>query len=164
MRGDISVNPLDPQCAKCFGPLNTDARHRFTLSAVWQGPWGVSVSGMFRYRSALPYTRLFSQDRDGDGTPELVDANGDGFALDLVGTEHVNGGRGDDFSQLDLRVAKEFRFASDAFGIELIAEMFNVFNEENPGVFNRFGQPNAFAGDPLQGEQQLVQLGARVRF
>jgi hypothetical protein len=60
-------------------------------------------------------------------------------------------------------VSKEFTFA-DRFGLEIIGEIFNVFNEENPTLFDRTGQANAFAGDPLQGEQQLAQLGLRFRF
>jgi hypothetical protein len=158
---DVSVNPLDPLCGACFGPLNTDARHRVTLSGVFRGPWGINVSGMFRYRSATPYTFHTSNDR-----------NGDGFRIDLPpGVSHVNSERGEDFSQFDLRLAKEFTFGP--VGLELIAEMFNVFNEENPAVFNLAFDaagtptalvPTAFAGDPLQGEQQLIQLGLRVRF
>lgn len=151
-RRDVSANPLDPQCAKCFGPLNTDARNRVTLSAVYRAPFGINVSGMFRYRSALPYSAFVVQD-----------LNGDGFAYDFPGGLGVNSERGSSFSQLDLRLSKEITFG-DQFGVELIAEVFNVFNEENPTVFNRFGEPNAYAGDPLQGEQQLAQLGVRFRF
>ena len=151
-RRDVSADPLDPQCSKCFGPLNTDARNRVTLSAVYRAPLGINVSGMFRYRSALPYTSYVAQD-----------LNGDGFAYDFPGNRGVNTERGDSFSQLDLRLSKEFTFANE-FGFELIAEVFNVFNEENPTFFNRFGEPNAYAGDPLQGEQQLAQLGVRFRF
>src|SRR6185436_13404752 len=71
-RGDISADPLNPQCDRCFGPLNTDARHRVTLSGLWRGPWDVNVSGMFRYRTALPYTAFVTQD-----------LNADGFLMDL---------------------------------------------------------------------------------
>jgi hypothetical protein len=149
---DVSANPLDPLCDACIGPLNTDARHRITLSGVWQGPWGLNLSGMYRYRSGLPYTEFVAQD-----------LNGDGFALDLPPGRSVNSGRGDSFSQLDVRVGKEFSFA-DRLTLELIAEVFNVFDEDNPALYNRFGVPNAFAGDPLQGEQQLAQFGLRVRF
>ena len=42
--------------------------------------------------------------------------------------------------------------------------MFNVFNEKNPARYDRFGVAHAFAGDPLQGEQRLAQLGLRLRF
>jgi carboxypeptidase family protein/TonB-dependent receptor-like protein len=158
---DVSVNPLNPLCDACTGPLDTDARHRVTLSAVYQGPWGVNAAGMFRYRSATPYT-LHS----------AVDRNGDGFRLDLApGVSEVNSARGDSFSQLDVRLSKDFTFGRA--GIEVIAEMFNVFNEKNPTahtlVFDAAGnpiglQPTAYAGDPLQGEQRLTQLGLRIHF
>jgi outer membrane receptor protein involved in Fe transport len=157
---DVSVNPLDPLCDACIGPLNTDARHRFTLSTVYQGPWGINASGMFRYRSATPYT-VYRTD----------DPNRDGYRLDLLPGGKVNSERGHSFSQFDLRLGKEFTFGP--VGLELIAEMFNVFNEKNPAgyglVFNSAGQPigarpSIYAGDPLQGEQRLAQLGLRVRF
>jgi Carboxypeptidase regulatory-like domain/TonB dependent receptor len=151
-RRDVSVNPLDPQCGQCFGPLDTDARHRLTVSAVYRAAWGVNVSGMLRYHSATPYTKFVA-----------ADLNGDGFAYDLPPRTHVNSGRGAAFSQLDMRLSKEFRFAGE-YGIELIAEVFNLLNEKNPAVFNRFGQATAYAGDPLQGEQRLAQLGLRLHF
>ena len=163
--GDLSVNFRDPGCDQCFGPLDTDARHKITFSTVYRAPFGINVSGMLRYRSALPYS-----ERDGR------DLNGDGQLSDLVaGTEHVNNLRGESFSQFDMRVAKEFGFTS-SFGVELIAEVFNLFNETNPVAFNgqrftatgapnpAFRQPTAYAGDPGQGEQRLIQLGARIHF
>ncbi len=156
---DVSINPLDPQCGACTGPLITDARNRITLGGVWRAPWGINVAGTFRYRSALPYLEFAGRD-----------LNGDGFVIDLpAGVNEVNNRRGDSFQQLDVRVAKEFTFAGD-YGVELIAELFNVTNETNPAGFvgNRaaanFGQATTFAGDPGQGEQQLWQLGVRFTF
>jgi len=160
---DVSVNPLNPQCGACFGPLNTDARHKLTVSGLYNGPWGLLVAGMYRYRSDLPITLHSNRD-----------LNGDGFRIDLApGVSHVNSARTDSsFQQFDLRLSKEFTFG-DRLSLELVAEMFNVFNEENPASFalifdangNPIGtQPTAFAGDPLQGEQRLTQLGVRVRF
>jgi TonB dependent receptor/Carboxypeptidase regulatory-like domain len=155
---DVSVNPLDPLCGACFGPLNTDARHRFTLAGAYRGPWDVVFSGMFRYRSALPYTVHAGRD-----------LNGDGFAIDLPPGGSVNTERGASFSQFDVRIAKEFSFTDD-FSIELIGEIFNLFDEDNPAGFVGaqssaiFGKPTSFAGDPLQGEQRLAQLGLRLRF
>jgi Carboxypeptidase regulatory-like domain/TonB dependent receptor len=163
--GDLSVDFRNPRCGDCFGPLDTDARHKVTFSTVYRAPFDFNISGVFRYRSGLPYS-----ERDGR------DLNGDRFLSDLAaGADGVNSLRGESFSQLDLRLAKDFRIAS-SFGVEVIAEVFNVFNETNPAVFNGqrftstgapnplFRQPTAYAGDPLQGEQRLVQLGARVRF
>lgn len=157
--GDQSVNPLDPLCDRCFGPLNTDARHRITFSAVYQAPFGINLAGIARYRSALPYTEWAGQD-----------LNGDGYAFDLPSdVPHVNSRRGSSSSQIDLRVGKDFAFAA-GYGLEVMAEVFNLLNEDNPSRYignrraNNFGQPTAFAGDPLQGEQRLLQLGLRLRY
>ncbi len=165
---DNTVNPLDPGCSACFGPLNTDARHRVTLSGVYSAPYAINVSGIFRYHSGLPYTEWTGRD-----------INGDGYAFDLVpGVAHVNNLRGASFSQFDVRLAKELNFAGN-YGLELIVEMFNVFNSKNPAGYigncgydvaskqctnPTFKQATAYAGDPGQGEQRLLQLGARVRF
>ena len=156
---DVSVNPLDPLCGACIGPLNTDARHRVTLGATWSVSRGFVVAGLFRYRSATPYLIYAGRDLDGDG-----------FPLDLPpGVTEVNAGRGSSFSQLDLRASKTFRFGKSA-GVEILAEVFNLFNAKNPAGFtgnqsaNNFGEATTFAGDPLQGEQRLAQLGLRLRF
>jgi hypothetical protein len=156
---DVSVNPLDPQCDACSGPLNTDARHRFTLGVVYSAPLGIIASSFFRYRSATP-VNIYS------GT----DLNGDSFVIDLPpGVSHPNSGRGHSFSQFDLRISKDFLFTKDV-GVEIIAEVFNLFNSTNPAGYvgnmssSAFGKPSFFAGDPLQGEQRLAQLGLRVHF
>jgi hypothetical protein len=158
---DVSVNPLNPLCAACTGPLDTDSKHRITLSAVYQAPWGINAAGMFRYHSGTPYTLHSSKD-----------LNGDGFRLDLPpGVSTVNSARGASFSQFDLRLSKDINVGP--VGLELIAEVFNVFNAKNPNayslVFDANGNPigatpTAFAGDPLQGEQRLAQLGLRLKF
>jgi outer membrane receptor protein involved in Fe transport len=153
---DRTVDSTNPKCGRCFGPLYTDARHRFTFGGIYTAPWEVKIAGFFRYRSALPYNELHPL------TPQ--DINGDGFSGDLApGVSHVNTGRGASSSQLDVRFSKDFIFGGD-FGIEVLAEIFNVFDEDNPATFDRFGEANAFAGDPLQGEQRLWQFGARVHF
>jgi len=155
-QNDRSVDSRNPKCDRCEGPLYTDARHRVTFGGIFTAPWDIKVAGFFRYRSALPYNKL------DPATP--LDVNGDGFSGDLApGVSHVNTERGHSFEQLDVRVSKDFVFGGD-FGIELLAEMFNVFDEKNPATFDRFGVAHAFAGDPLQGEQRLMQLGARVHF
>src|SRR5205814_4111325 len=53
---DTSVNPLNPDCNACNGPLDTDATHRITLSTVYRAPFGINLSGIVRYHSAFPYT------------------------------------------------------------------------------------------------------------
>jgi outer membrane receptor protein involved in Fe transport len=151
------VNPLDPYDNAGTGPLFTDARHRVTLSTLYHAPLGFNVSGILRYHSAFPYT-LFAP-----GNP----TNNFGYKNKLAGASHVNTERGDNFSQIDVRVSKEFRFGGN-LGIELIGEIFNLLNSKNGVRFVRNSsgvyEPTVFAGDTGQGEQRLAQLGARFRF
>jgi carboxypeptidase family protein/TonB-dependent receptor-like protein len=156
---DGSVNPLNPDCSACNGPLDTDARHRVTLSGTYRAPFGINLSGILRYRSALPYT-VFAL----DSTGAKLDLNHDGYAQDLApGHAHVNDARGDSFEQVDIRVAKEFRFMRN-YGVELIGEVFNLLNAKNAAIFDSTGGAHAYAGDPGQGEQRLMQFGVKVRF
>lgn len=148
---DVSANPLDPNCNACYGPLYTDARHKVALGAVYTAPYAINLSGVFRYHSPKPYMKF-----------DNVDYNGDGYNLDLLPGHHVNEGRGNSFEQLDLALSKEFPIGP--VGLEVIAQLFNVFNAKNPALDNRFGNATAFAGDPGQGEQRLLQLGGRLRF
>jgi outer membrane receptor protein involved in Fe transport len=163
---DQTVDPYDPLCKKCYGPLNTDSRHKFTISATYQLPLDFSLSGMFRYRSATPYTEW-----DSSLDPNT---NNDGYTFELrPGTAHVNIKRGHDFSQFDMRFAKAFKFGGD-IKIEVLAEIFNLFNTTNPagyrgdradsGPGGSYGTPSSYAGDTGQGEQRLWQIGLRFAF
>lgn len=158
-RRDQSVNPTDPWCGFCFGPVYRDAKHRFTLGGTYELPWNMRISGMVRYHSAFPYS-AYARDA---ATGESLDLNGDGTTLDLRPGDSVNSKRGDDFLQVDLRISKDFLFG-DGMGIEILAEVFNLTNEKNGASPDSFGVPSTYAGDPGQGEQQLIQLGARFHF
>jgi hypothetical protein len=150
-RRDQSVNPTDPWCSYCFGPVYRDARHRVTIGGIYTLPWDLKLSGMLRYHSPFPYTRF------------IGDANHDGSQLDIAPGDTVNSKRGDNFFQLDLRISKDFLFGNN-MGVEILAEMFNVTNAKNGAVPDSTGRPTTYAGDPGQGEQRLVQLGARFHF
>jgi|CXWL01.1.fsa_nt_gi hypothetical protein len=151
-RRDVSVDPLNPLCDACFGPLYTDARHKLTFGGLYRAPWDLVLSGMLRYHSAFPYTEHANADLNGDGFNDL-----------RPGVSNVNSGRASSFAQFDVRVSRDFMFGG-GWGVEILVEVFNVFNEENPNLVDRFGNASAFSGDPLQGEQRLAQIGARVHF
>jgi len=149
------------------GPLNTDQKHRVTLSGLYKAPLGINASGIFRYHSATPYTEWAGADITCGPTGGTCH---DGYNFDLApGVTHVNSRRGASFSQFDVRLAKEFKFYRN-YGLEVIGEIFNLLNSKNPANFNGnisssgFGQAGTFAGDPGQGEQRLAQLGFRVSF
>ncbi len=175
---DQTIDPYDPNCDACTGPLNTDQKHRVTLSALYRAPFGINASGIFRYHSGTPYTEWAGADISCGPTGTVLKC-ADGYNFDLApGVSHVNTLRGGSFSQFDVRLAKEFKFYRN-YGVEVIGEIFNLFNSKNPANFNGncavnasgactftggFGQAGTFAGDPGQGEQRLAQLGIRVTF
>ena len=109
-----SLNPLgDVQ----LGPAaRTDARHKVTLSAVIQAPWGITVAPVFRYRSALPMHIWYGYDNNLDGVSndiyptayrfKDVDDAGNPTFEEMGACETVNCGRGAPLSQFNLRVAK----------------------------------------------------------
>jgi len=153
---DASIDPANPLCGRCTGPLNTDARHRVSLGAVYLAPWQINVAAMFRYHSGTPFM-----------ITEPFLTNRQIFLPPGVG---LNSGRTGSFEQFDLRLSKQVTIYKTV-AIEGIAEVFNLFNAKNPAKYNGvvgtagFGQPTTFAGgDPAQGEQRLMQLGVRLSF
>ena len=186
LNGQNIQNHLDLYNDVQFGPSGrTDARHRVTFSAVWQGPWGLSVAPIFRFRSALPVAITQGEDLDANGVnneiPDTAFAfdgfNADGTAKfkDIGPCETINCGRGASQSTFNLRVSKGFRLIRNA-RVEAIAEVFNLFNAKNPSAFTTrriladgspnsdFMQPTEFAGDFQNPEQRVGQIGFRFTF
>jgi hypothetical protein len=165
-------NKFDP--ATDFGPTDADERHRFVLSGIFDLPWGFQVAPVFQLASARPYS-IFPNC--------LCDINRDGVTVDHdsvnpgVDDQHhlpLNNTRGDNFSQLNIRVSKFFTFRERA-KLGLFFEAFNVFNTANFGrEFQNvtgqadFGKPLNFFGatgfsEPL-GIPFQAQFGARFSF
>jgi hypothetical protein len=175
---DQTIDPYDPLCDACTGPLNTDQKHRVTLSGLYKAPYAINLAGIFRYHSGTPYTEWAGADISCGPTGTVLKC-ADGYNFDLApGVTHVNSLRGGSFSQFDVRVSKDFKFFNN-YGVEVIGEIFNLLNAKNPANFNGncsvdaagkctfsggFGQASTFAGDPGQGEQRLAQLGIRFTF
>jgi Carboxypeptidase regulatory-like domain/TonB dependent receptor len=182
-------NHLNPYTDVQFGPSGrTDARHRVSLSAIWQGPWGLSVAPVFRFRSALPVGTTQGLDLNADGLnndiPDKAFAfdgfNDDGTARvkEIGNCETINCSRGASQSTFSIRVAKGFRLIGNS-RIEAIGEVFNLFNAKNPAGFttrrfngsvtspeanSAFMQPTEFAGDFQNPEQRVGQIGFRFTF
>jgi outer membrane receptor protein involved in Fe transport len=187
-------NHLDPYAPVQFGPSGrTDARHRTTISAVWQAPWGLTVSPVFRYRSALPVNLTQGVDRNLNGINNDLsdtafafdgfDDNGFVRVKEIGPCETINCGRGASQSTFNLRVSKGFALAGTA-RVEAIAEVFNLFNAINPSGFigrrfvgsvtnptpnvsngvPQFLRPTEFAGDFQNPEQRVGQVGFRFTF
>jgi hypothetical protein len=158
--GDYNViDMFHPYADNQEAVTRTDARHRFTVSGSYSPGAGFTISPVFRYKSKTPYNVILG-----------IDTNKDGSTLNdfPAGVTSYNSARGSDFKQFDLRVAK--RLPLGRTHLEVLAEVFNLFNFKNPGgyVVNmqaaNFGQPTTFAGDFQRGEQRVGQLGVRFEF
>lgn len=135
-----------------FGPSDNDVRHRLTSNVIYELPFGVNVAGIVTANSAAPYNRTTGRDDNLD------------FVInDRPAGARFNSLRGDPFFNADLRVTKKF-FFDRTHNVELMAEMFNVFNSANLADFNgneraaTYGQARA-ALPPFQ-----AQLGVRFSF
>ena len=158
-----------------FGPTGEDERHRFVISGIFDLPWDFQVAPIFQVASARPYSILPSCG--------LCDTNRDGVANDRESVDPgvndqvklpINSERGDNFSQLNVRVSKFFRWGEN-YKLGLFFEAFNVFNTGNYGnQFQNvtgepdFGRPVNFFGatgfsEPL-GIPFQAQLGVRFSF
>jgi len=50
-----------------WGPSLYERRHVLTANARWRGPWGLSISGIWRSQSGTPWTPVVDGDVNGDG-------------------------------------------------------------------------------------------------
>jgi hypothetical protein len=127
------------------GPSNGERRHAIVASGSVLLPWDVTLGAVWTSRSQLPWTPTAGRD-----------LNGDGFNTDLVpGTTRNSGSRdldlaavnawrtannlaavtdaGIDSSRInivDLRASKTVR-AGGGVRVDLVAQVFNVFNAKN---------------------------------
>ncbi len=118
----IGVAPSDPNDKFGdihFGPTENDVRHRLTANLIYQAPFDINVSTIVTANSAPPYDKTTGRDN-----------NGDGFRNDRSPGVGVHSERGDNFFNTDLRLSKRF-FIDETKNVEVLWEMFNVFNTAN---------------------------------
>lgn len=155
----LSLDPFDPELSE--GRADYDVTHKVVLSGSYELPFGILVSGIYNWRTGIPYTMNVGGINNGLGdvsaaTPVFIDR--DGNVIDLTqanGTSRVgfseflasrgaqlqerNSENQPNFRNLDARLSKRFKLFSD-FQIELIGEVFNVVNRQNrfiPGANQR---------------------------
>jgi outer membrane receptor protein involved in Fe transport len=157
---NFPINENDPAGREDYGPCALSPAHKLMVSPVWSLPHQIQLSSITRYASSQRYNITAG-----------IDLNGDGVNNDLpAGVPYINYGTGAKFFQSDLRAAKFFTLPEHWGSIEGDFELYNIFNNINPSTYignqqaSNYGQPTAFSGDPLQGEQRLIQLGARYSF
>jgi outer membrane receptor for ferrienterochelin and colicin len=131
-------------------------RHHLVLNGILRGPWDTRLTGVFTFGSGLPYDEFF--------TTAICDYNC---------AYHHNGAFGQKYVNLDLSVAKTFRWGQSQ-SLELRLDVLNVFNRDVDNAYDgtayngndvltpnpNFG--NATGADPNQ--TRRFQVGARYSF
>jgi Carboxypeptidase regulatory-like domain/TonB dependent receptor-like, beta-barrel len=163
----------DPFASYEWGPSPNDERHHVTISGIWELPLGLQLSPILQFGSARPYTLTNSAStlNTGGGTQPAVivpiddPTNYLAFSLDNTAAQNcfygINGVaktctiskfdplRGDPFFELDMRLAKNFKFR-ERYNLQIVAQAFNLTNRANYG--NDFGaniaSPSTF-GHPI---------------
>ena len=111
-------DPLHPFASGDYGPSGEDATHRFVLAGTLHLSGGFELTTLTQAESARPLTLTTPA-----GGRAVV--NGVKTSLDQF--------RGTPFFQADLRVSRPISFG-ERFEIRPFAELFNVFNRNNPGA------------------------------
>ena len=146
-----------------YGYSDRDQRHRLNSWLLWNAPYGTNVNFRYSYRSAQPKS-ITATGADAN-TPQdrcsQLDANGICTAGSVV-TQRNLGRKDNQFSSLDIRVARPIQYAGVT--VEPAVDVFNLFNSKNLRrpevtnlVFNFDGTVQSGTGDPRQ-----FQLGLRV--
>lgn len=148
-----------------------DLRHRFVASAVVDLPLNFVFSTLVQTNTGRPYNVLSGRDSNGDRNTNdyaVVDdtnrALADAAGQDLAdGLQPRSSARQPSAFSMDIRLSKLFDFGKPG-NLELLFEMFNVFNNANRLTSNQsIGSPN-FGFLNIVGEPRQVQLGVRYRW
>jgi hypothetical protein len=135
-----------------FGAAENDVRHRLTANLIYELPGGVNVSTIVTANSAPPYNHTTG-----------LDNNLDFVRNDRPAGVRPNSLRGEAYFNTDLRLSKRF-FFGDTANVEVLWEMFNLFNTANLVNFNG----NQLASSFMQPRSALApfqaQLGFRLAF
>jgi hypothetical protein len=176
--GYMANNQFDPDGD--YSRSSDFQRDTFRANGIFNLPWQATIAGSFffgsgNYYNATSNMRPFNKpgtNRLNIGAPIVIPAamldRWDG--PDVIATGAVwprNALRGTPLKKIDMRVTKRVKLVNNV-NVELLAEVFNIFNWDNFGNFTtlitspNFGKPVATSGNAYVSRQG--QLGVRVQF
>ena len=138
----ISVNGVQTQVLGDLNmdlnwqPAEHDRKHVLTLSGRTELPGGITLSPIFRYMSANPFTMYNSQldlDRNGTNWDPIPAGTYTGTGDDAFTVEHngrQGGARAGDYINLDVRFGWRARPA-EGDTLDIYFDIINVFNRPN---------------------------------
>ncbi len=150
---------FDPMSDK--GPSLQDQRHRFVLSGLVVTPGEIQLSSIVTLASGPSYNILAGVDLNGDG-------NGGATAPDRPRTSPAdtstaigrNAGQLPNQYTVDLRVARRFALGRTRPAVDLMLEVFNLFDHANITDVNPVFGTGAYPSAPLPTFGQYTQAAA----
>ncbi len=147
IKGGAATNALD--LSEDEGPDDSDRRHNLVINGSYTLPFDLQTSGIFAYRSGLPYSVSTSIQLD---TDPFIDR-----------PEPRNSRRGAALKNLDLRVSKLVKLPKNT-RVTAFWELFNVFNTTNFTTYQGSLQASNF-GLPIEAlAMRRQQFGIRFDF
>jgi hypothetical protein len=150
-----------------WGPSLYDERHRVVVTGLFTLPFGIEVAPSLTMASARPYTQYRATNPSGDGSLQLLGADGNPAG--------VNNARGIPLINLNSRVTKNIKL-SQSTKVGVFAEFYNITNRANFGnqyfgnAFSpaTYNQPSGYLGgvgavSTIPNSFQ-VQFGGRFSF
>lgn len=162
--GNSVGNPV-PQAGKFYngpnldkGPSDLSLSNMFFADGVWQLPWKIDISGIFRAQSGFRYSESQASgftDVDGDNIFNGLDWE--------VGRNHFTAPA---FANLDMRIAKTFMIG-ERVKTQILLEYFNILNRNNSAAIETLsipGEPVPFGGNLQVLPGREGQVGIRFDF
>jgi outer membrane receptor protein involved in Fe transport len=112
---DYPIMAFDENGQPLYGRLATDRPHQVKAQGIYMFSWGTSVGANFYVSSGIPVTR------------ELAVVPPNNFSVQYKG--RLSDGRMPSFSQTDLNVAHEFKFAGTR-RLQVSLNVLNLFNQK----------------------------------
>ena len=144
-----------------FNPA--DQRHRAVVNGIWEAPYGFQLTGLYFFGSGERRATSFGGDSRNRGSASqwLNRLRPDGTVVPRFSFV------GDPVHRMDMRVSRRFRLG-DFASVDLIAEVFNLFNHDNFGGYV-LQESNPNFGQPIQDfnvayRPRMLQLGFRVMY
>ena len=135
-----------------FGPTANDVRHRFTGHLMYELPFEVQFATIATANSAPPYNHTTG-----------LDDNLDFVRNDRPAGVGFNSLRGEPFFQADLRLSKRITIDENR-DVEVLWEMFNLFNRANLSNFNGNARSSTFRQARTALSPFQAQFGIKFRF
>jgi hypothetical protein len=165
---DAALNPFDLQGERAFS--SQDVRHVLNVSAIFNLPLGFKCNPMFLARSGRPYTPIIGFDTQHDAN----DWNDRALINGVTAGRNV--ARQPAFSNLDLRVVKDFTLRGVGHHLDLFMDVFNLAGSSNRNfgvdavsLYGTNSSPIASAGQALfapdltrVGGPRAIQFTARL--